>query len=385
MKTILISLISDQTIPNLLAIDNFQPDELLFLTTEAMEKKQKFRAIMETLQLLGRAYPDCAVQKLVVQEDSILDCHHQLDRWIAGREGEDRYILNLTGGTKIMSIAAYEFFKDYGAKMLYIPIPKNEYIVPFPKKSSIRPEPLPLRLSVHQYLTAYGLKVTNVLKLDKYRQEAKVRSELATAIVAGYDELKPLLQFLGDRLRPYRDFPEYLLMLDYEAKNDRERDLLTRMVIDYDGRRINRKFTGHEIQFLTGGWLEEYCYNQTISLAGIDDATIGIKLMNRQGGDNEYDVMFTRGNKLYFIECKSLDQNDDKKTDALYKIGALQKEFGLRTESFLLTTSPHVLGKGGKLKETVRARAEQFNTTVLIGSDVANLAICLKERFQKND
>ena len=49
MKTILISLISDQTIPNLLAIDNFQPDELLFLTTEAMEKKQKFKAIMETL------------------------------------------------------------------------------------------------------------------------------------------------------------------------------------------------------------------------------------------------------------------------------------------------------------------------------------------------
>ena len=41
MKTILISLVSDHTIPNILAIHHFKPDDLLFISTTAMEKKSK--------------------------------------------------------------------------------------------------------------------------------------------------------------------------------------------------------------------------------------------------------------------------------------------------------------------------------------------------------
>jgi hypothetical protein len=43
MKTILISLVSDQTIPNILAIHYFNPDELLFISTMEMEKKRKYQ------------------------------------------------------------------------------------------------------------------------------------------------------------------------------------------------------------------------------------------------------------------------------------------------------------------------------------------------------
>ncbi|MCK5507705.1 MAG: hypothetical protein KAI50_04195 [Desulfobacterales bacterium] len=42
MKTILISLISDHTIPNILAMHHFMPDELLFISTTAMEKNGRF-------------------------------------------------------------------------------------------------------------------------------------------------------------------------------------------------------------------------------------------------------------------------------------------------------------------------------------------------------
>ncbi len=63
-----------------------------------------------------------------------LDCHRKIDRWIEGRENSE-FVVNLTGGTKIMSIAAYEYFKDFSSKMIYVPIPKNEFITPFPKKS----------------------------------------------------------------------------------------------------------------------------------------------------------------------------------------------------------------------------------------------------------
>lgn len=381
MNKILVSLVSDQTIPNILAIHHFRPAGLLFITTEEMEKRGKFKAIMETLRMLGLDYPEKSVQKLVVKEDSILDCHRKIEEWMAGREDAE-FIVNFTCGTKIMSIAVHEFFKDYVSRMIYIPIPKNEYIIPFPKKALTHPEPLPLRLSVPQYLAAYGLKVTNMPRLEDYKREAAARSGIAAFVVENYERLKPLLGFFGERLRKYRDDREHDFSIGFDEATEEERGFFSLMAISYDGKTIRKKFSRSEICFLTGGWLEEFCFNEVLKIADVDDTVIGLKLMNKQGGDNEFDVMFTKDNSLYFIECKSLDQNDDKKADALYKIGALQKEFGLRVQSFLVTTSPHVL-KDGKLRSAVRARAEQFNTTVVLQDEVPMLAEKLIERINR--
>lgn len=41
MLNIHVCLISDQTIPNILSIAHFKPDEVLFVSTEEMEKKKK--------------------------------------------------------------------------------------------------------------------------------------------------------------------------------------------------------------------------------------------------------------------------------------------------------------------------------------------------------
>jgi len=383
MKKVLISLVSDQTIPNILAIHHFRPDELLFITTEKMEKKLKTGAIVETLRQLGLNYAENSVQKMVVKEDSILDCHRKIEEWMTGREDAE-FIVNFTCGTKIMSIAAYEFFKDYGSRMIYIPIPKNEYIVPFPKKSSTHPEPLPLRLSVPQYLSAYGLEVKNVAKLPEYKREASDRSDIAGFIVSNYERLKPLLGLLGDRLRRHRDDKEYDFCIGFKAATEEDQGFFSLMKIEYDGENISKRLSRSEICFLTGGWLEEFCLNEIRKVEGIDDVVIGLQLMNKQGSVNEFDVMFTNDNSLFVVECKSLDQNDDKKTVALYKIGALQKEFGLRVESFLVTTSPHAL-KDGKLRPGLRSRAEQFNTTVVLQDEVPKLVEKINERIHRTN
>jgi len=219
MRRTLVSLVSDQTIPNILAVHHFRPNELLFISTEAMEKRGKVKAIDTTLRMIGFNFPDGAIRKLIIQEDSILDCHRQLENWVSGREDEE-FIVNLTCGTKIMSIAVYEFFKDYGSRMIYIPIPKNEFISPFPKKASFRAEPLALRLTVPNYLAAYGLKVTNLTKLEEYKREAMERASDAAYVVYNYESLKPLLQVLGDRLRRHRNDREHDLALGYGAAND---------------------------------------------------------------------------------------------------------------------------------------------------------------------
>jgi Domain of unknown function (DUF1887). len=379
MKTILISLISDQTIPNILAIHHFRPDELLFISTEEMERKNKISAILMTLELLGLK---CQNDSVIVREDSILNCHKKLSKWIEGKE-DSEFVVNLTGGTKIMSIAAYEFFKDYSSKMIYIPIPKNEFIVPFPKKQPAEPVKLDLRLSVIEYLTAYGLTVTNESHLSRYREEAIKRRELSAWIVENYDNLKNLLTILGGVLRDHRSKKQFALKCKFCGATREEKQLLSRLNFAYEEDTISKKIDKSGINYLTGGWLEEFCFVKVSELVGkgIDSAVIGLKIKNRLGRDNEFDIMFTRNNALYFIECKSLDQHNDKSTDALYKVGALQNEFGLRVESFLVTTSPYIL-KDEEIKQSIQARAEQFKTTVIPPSKVSQFGKILEQNLK---
>jgi len=115
---------------------------------------------------------------------------------------------------------------------------------------------------------------------------------------------------------------------------------------------------------------------------GIDDIVLGIS-PEKQGLKNEFDIMFTKDNALYTVECKSLNQDNDPKAEALYKIAALQKKFGLRVESFYVSTSPHIL-KDGELKPSIKARAEQFKTTVILPQEVINIAKIVAEKLRIN-
>ncbi|MEW6380262.1 MAG: DUF1887 family CARF protein [bacterium] len=379
MKTILISLVSEQTVPNILAIHHFKPDELLFISTRDMEAKGKTSAILDTMSRLGLKYQR---DMIMVQEDSILDCHRQLEEWIKGRE-DSEFVVNLTGGTKIMSIAAYEFFKDYSSRMIYVPIPRNEFIVPFPKKSPGRPTEFDLRLSVVQYLAAYGLKVVNEGKLETYCQEARKRKGLSELIVQNYAQLKNLLLWLCGMLRPHRSEKMFELTGNFTAENQEEKDFFSRFGFSYSGGIITRKLDRSDIRYLTGGWLEEYCFNIISEWlgCGIDDVAIGLQLRNSRGRENEFDVMFTKDNALYFAECKSLDQDEDEDaSQALYKIGALQREFGLRVKSFFVTTSPYIL-KDGKVREAIQARSEQFQTWLVSPTEIGQLKEIIAQKL----
>lgn len=382
MKKILVSLVSEQTIPNILAICHFKPDELLFVSTKKMEDNGKTTAILNTLKKLGFKYES---KPIIVQEDSILDCHKQMNKWIEGKEDAE-FIVNLTGGTKIMSIAAYEYFKDYSSKMVYIPIPKNEFIVPFPKKTPGLPTKLNLRLTVTQYMTAYGLEIMNESKLKGYHEEAYKRKDLSECIVKNYDNFKCVLSWLSDKLRTHRDKKEVDFEDIFQGITQREMQFFSKFGFKNENGVISKKLERSEIKYLTGGWLEEFCFNTILKwhCYGVDDVVIGLQLRNSQGRDNEFDVMFTKDNALYFVECKSLDQHEDKDATALYKVGALQREFGLRVGSFFVTTSPYIL-KDGKVKESVRARADQFKTTIIPPLEIDKFGEVIGNKLKLNN
>lgn len=383
MKHVHVCLVSDQTIPNILSIYHFKPDELLFVSTAEMENKQKIDHILHTLKLIGSDY--CKnFHKVIVQQDSLLDCKNKLDNWMSNRDDYE-YTVNLTGGTKMMSIAVYEYFKDYGSKMGYIPIGKNELLITFPIKKRIAIEKIDFKLSVVEYLTAYGLKVINNKKLPSNHKDALSRKDLSKWIVENYQNLKKLLERFSEKLRKHRDDKNgFFWQTSYEPCNEQEKDLFSKAGFSFINDSYQKNLSQSEIMYLTGGWLEEFCYNEILQFKnkGIDDVVIGIIPETTKGTKNEFDIMFTKDNALYTVECKSLDQNDDRKTESLYKIAALQKDFGLRVESFFVSTSPHILQNNGLIRPSIQSRAEQFNTTVIIPDEVVHVGDIVAKKLK---
>ena len=380
MAHIHVCLVSEQTVPNILGIHYLRPDDVLFITTSKMNERSKVAHILDTLKEVELDY-NGRYNQVEVREDSILDCKQKLDIWINGKEESD-FSVNLTGGTKIMSIAAYEYFKEYGCTMIYVPVGRNDFITVFPRKTSIRSTPLSLRLSVANYLAAYGSRVTNRAKLVNNRQDAEKRKDFSEWIVTHYAETKSLLERFSEKLRKRRDDRNgYYFKTSYVPQNSFEKEFFEAADFSCENGIYSKHLSQSEIIYLTGGWLEEYCYNEIARFQnqGIDDAVIGI-IAEAEGHKNEFDVMFTKDNALYTVECKSLDQNDDRKAEALYKIAALQKDFGLRVESFYVSTSPHVL-KNGEIRPSIIARAEQFKTVVVPPHEVKNIGNIVAKRL----
>jgi hypothetical protein len=63
-----------------------------------------------------------------VVEDSTVDFQKKVTDWLGETVQEWEFIVNLTGGPKLMSISAYDLFTDFGSEMVYVPLNREEVL-----------------------------------------------------------------------------------------------------------------------------------------------------------------------------------------------------------------------------------------------------------------
>ncbi len=373
MKKCLVCLVSDQTIPNITVILHFEPDFLLFVTTPLMEGKGKTQAILNTLIHRGHDYLERHA-RVEVQEDSLLGFESAVSRWISQAPEEYDFTVNLTGGTKLMSIAAYDLFSSFGSEMVYVPIPRNEFLTPFPKRRPRKPTPLKARLSVTEYLTAYGFTVSNEARLAGYRKEAEAREVMTRFIFQNYEALFPLLKWLGNELRPLKSNQVqkgYDFSGIFQISTDVEAEFLKNLKFDKDGDRFCKRIYKTDWTYLRGGWLEDRLYLAVReALPSSANVELNVVCKDPKGNQNEFDVLFTLDNALYLVECKSLSASEGGGEkigipEFLYKLGALRQSFGLTPRAYLATTADSILDKSGQVKSHLIERAGQFSTKLI--------------------
>jgi hypothetical protein len=390
--TCLVSLVSDQTLPNILPILHFHPDFLLFLSTPQMEDKGKTGAILETLKERGPDWDYTSPERhlrLTVQPNSVRELQRQASNWLDAEEAQGRawqFVVNLTGGTKIMSLAAYDLFSDYKPRMVYQFIETNELISPFPKRQPDPPEKIQARLTVAEYLKAYGLNMPNRHRWAEAKAAAQERQQLTFWIYTNYRELVPYLtdfhrKYGGLSFKKTKTIQEQLRLT---ARSAAAAELQQRLGWDRGIMTLTRDLWN----YLRGGWLEEYAF---LALEqALPEGTrleLGVQVIDPSGAKNEFDLMFTYANALNIVECKSLEAGGDdgrvgpELEDFLFKLSALGKNFGLTPRLFLLATSERILDDEGKLLEKHQIRGGQLRIEIVPLLSLADPVKHFQRRF----
>lgn len=363
MSLILVSLISDQTIPNVLFIrDQPEADHYIFISTEKMEKRMIVSNII-------KACPDLIISynTIVVEEDSLSDFEQVVERGM-DRQDDFHYMVNITGGTKIMSLAAYLYFTKIGSsEIFYLPLGKSHFRQIYPMKKNKIKE-IVFRINLQGYLEANGVAVQSNAFSQKNRM---IRTKEQNEHI--------MREFLGDNNIPIKKMVEYFRDNKLRDKKNVELtvDLLHEMtpILNAGFRSENStKLNRDETNYLTGDWFEEFTYEVVQRVLGKDDSEIGkgIRVTRGEKTSNEFDVMFTHKNALYVIECKTdVADNEEGKlsqlfTSTLYKASTLKKDFGLFVKYYLFSVNDFA-----KLSPEQKDRARVLDIN-LVGTEILN-------------
>jgi hypothetical protein len=327
MKT-LVSLVSDQTIPNLELIKEFKAevDKYLFFHSERTSRQADW--LIEAASL-----DETICHKKEIDPFDVNAIQNTLQSYPFGDED---YILNITGGTKPWIIVFLEKFKDLGAEIYYLTGKPREYMKVFPRKgqSNLR---LNGNITLSEYLIANGFSVKPGM-LHKDQEQAdrffwKFTSEPVENFIWFIEYFRPLRN--SKKIIEFNNldlpFQQLLNELDYKVEDD--------------------KLNKYDFKYLSGDWLEEWTYYKVKEEFGLNEDEISTgSYITKEQTPNEMDVMFLLNHQLYIIECKTAVKENLKQPDGslklktilsetIYKSEALRSKLGLFANSSILTLS----------------------------------------------
>ena len=366
MKALLVSLVSDQTLPDVQLIKEFSGDitDSIFITTEAMERKGTRRWIEDVIHVN-------ALSPIIVDEFSVNDITTKLSEFDFSHY--DKVIVNLTGGTKIMTLAAYDFFKEKDATIYYVTGIENDYIQLFPGKRKLK-KSLNSTITLEEYLMSYGFEIRPTQASGiSFEQTEQIFQKYTKGVFKNH---RKTLRFLrtrrnnGVKANDFDKVSYFLECIDFKTENNslssqQVKYLTGEWFEEYIGERIKRELQLRESDIMIGAIIrKDIAYskemNPTKELLGIDAAV-------ELSPENEIDVMFMWRSKFHIIECKTsiIDSREEIKPqksakgklmlgekgntiqtktksinilgDTIYKSDALKTKFGLFAKSYIFT------------------------------------------------
>lgn len=365
MKTQLM-LVSAQAAPNLLAAadSDLRPGRAILVTSRAMQARAD--ALAKVLRETGIEVARCALrdehQPREIEED-LLALARTLD-------GTDVH-LNVTGGTKVMALAALAVAEAAGWTAFYVDVDTDHVV--WLGREPLPPRKLNENVRLRHYLRAYGIEIEGELAR---RSSSPAQQSFIEQMLLFYDRYLPALPLLNAALQRAEDARSLTVELT-EAELDSKSlgELLdatqAQGLLSLAGARL--KLADEACRdFLKGGWLEQHVFDTVSRVASqlpVRDRAVNVTV--RQGAvRNELDVAFLCRNRLHVIECKTANlrsNQGERANEALFKLAENARRLGgLATRSMLISY------RG--LRDPELRLAQVLQIEVAHGRDVPRLA-----------
>ena len=391
--TTLVCLVSAQHVPNLLTAKTIRPDRLVLVVTGGMMKNTPW--FLKALAAGGLDYSKSHSIVEIQKENSVDEITRSLNAAYTQRD-DDEWIINITGGTKPMSIGAYTFAQENGLRALYIVERDQHNAIDLSGGDSISLEGQ--HVTAAEFLAGYGYEIRNANDLKRLNQRAFKGQDLG-ALLTEYHRDSDIRDCLG-AIQVMKDEKEkknkkawlregLIITPDYPVsiRNDEVRGRIARAFgLVESGTLLTGHFERPAVEFLTGRWLEYFIYGLLLPLVPASVRCLQIGLTTGKPGpgeSNEFDVSFMTERSLCMVECKTGSQKHDAKGDAvLYKMEAIKAGLGaLRVKMFLATTSPNVIDpRTGDTREALTNRSRSYGCTIIHGKTLKDLAIMYRAK-----
>lgn len=366
--TIQILLVSAQAAPNLLAALDpaLRPEQAVLVVSGKMQKRAN---------ALEAVLHEAGVKTTRVPLDDEHD-FNKLEEALLGAATEwdgQRVALNVTGGTKLMALAAQSVAQVAGWPVFYVDLDTDEAIW---LGSQPQRQKLGQQLRLRHYLLGYGFRLEGGITRP---QSSQHYPDLLKTLVKNVGSLEQPLSQLNWLAQQAEDQDRLDIVLTPQQQDSRSLETLLRNfqeagVLTMKGERLSFSSTG-ERDFAKGGWLEHHAYSAVPDKLGIRDKAANLVVVDEAGVKNELDIAFMARNRLYVIECKTarMDRPEaPKANDTLFKLSEICRRVGgLGTRGMLASYRP--------LRETEKRLAKALNIELVCGGELARLDERLKQ------
>lgn len=260
-------------------------------------------------------------------------------------EKYEEVVVNLTGGTKVMALAAFSACVGH-ARPIYVDSVGRRIIDLSNSKTAL---PWPPSITIKPYLACYGYEMVSV----------------------GDPKARPAAWLQVARMLAETDPEEGSVKRLNRLASERRQNLRRPMDLDapdlvdlLQGARLIQAQTSGQWRFadepsrafLNGGWLEALTFETVYELMGKPAGTAVMNLnISRDGVPNEFDIAFVHHGRLHVIECKTGDLAQNKANplaQVVYKLDSLTDQAGgAMARAMFVSYHP--------LPETMRQRCAQ--------------------------
>jgi len=377
-RCIMLALVSDQPMPNVMAALQYDPspDHIEFIVSADKTDvgkydpryDSKYHALCRALQTLGIS---CS-RMPPVHPYRLQDVKAQCLAAMARYSEEDHFVFNITGGTKVMALAAYLAGLESGRPVIYVESRDRRLIAVSDGTSYERPfDETRFRLvDVGRYLAAYG----RVIDKETLYESLPSR-DVATARFF-VDRLAASRALLGKILRAIRQQGDSIAPRRFalEELPSSRQIVLDRLIAD--GYLAPAEHAGRyavvnesDWHFLRGAWLEVYTFDALHRSHYFDDVRCNVQL---RGAPGELDVVLTRNASMGICEAKF----EARLSITMSRLRALKETLaGVYGRIFYVTARDRVT------KDMANLARVYGITAIIAGPDLPRIAELIQERM----